>query len=293
MQVTQTSVGRKRRMVFQAEDRTKVRKQQAEAAIRLALGGRWDEAANLNKSIIEVFPTDVDAYNRLGKAMTELGRYGEARKAYQKALEIDSLNSIARKNLSRLATLGKKAAPRQATQKISPQMFIEETGKTGVTMLLKPNMKIAARMTAGDQVDIVRDNGTLVVKSIHDELIGEVEPRLGQRLIKFMEAGNQYTAAIGGLDERDVKVFIRETFQHPTQAGKPSFPPTVMEKFRPYVKERLVRQDAHDGALYEADDGEDWDGGHDADEAEVALHKFGGSPAANEDEEAVDEADEE
>ena len=293
MQVTQTSVGRKRRMVFQAEDRTKVRKQQAEAAIQLALGGRWDEAANLNKSIIEVFPTDVDAYNRLGKAMTELGRYGEARKAYQKALEIDPLNSIARKNLSRLATLGKKAAPRQATQKISPQMFIEETGKTGVTMLLKPNMKIAARMTAGDQVDIVRDNGTLVVKSIHDELIGEVEPRLGQRLIKFMEAGNQYTAAIGGLDERDVKVFIRETFQHPTQAGKPSFPPTVMEKFRPYVKERLVRQDAHDGALYEADDGDDWDGGHDADEAEVALHKFGGSPAANEDEEAVDEADEE
>ena len=280
-------------MVFQAEDRTKVRKQQAEVAIQLALEGRWDEAANLNKSIIDVFPTDVDAYNRLGKAMTEIGRYGEAREAYQKALEIDSVNSIARKNLSRLANLGKGGAPRQATGKLSPQMFIEETGKTGVTMLLKPNIKIAARMTAGDQVDLVRDNGTLVVKSTHDDLIGEVEPRLGQRLIKFMEAGNQYTAAIGGMDERDVKVFIRETFQHPTQAGKPSFPPTVMEKFRPYVKERLVRQDAHDGSLYEADDGEDWDGGHDADEAEVKVHKFGGSPAANEDEETIDESDEE
>ena len=61
-------------MVYQAEDRAKVRRQQAEAAIQLALQGRWDEAANLNKSIIGVFPTDVDAYNRLGKAMTELGR---------------------------------------------------------------------------------------------------------------------------------------------------------------------------------------------------------------------------
>ena len=278
-------------MVFQAEDRAKTRKQRTEAAIQLALQGRWDEAADLNKSIIGVFPTDVDAYNRLGKAMAELGRYGDAREAYKKALEIDSLNSIASKNLSRLATLGKKAAPRQATQKISPQMFIEVTGKTGVTMLLTPNMEIAARMTTGDQVDLVRDNGTLVVKSTQGELIGEVEPRLGQRLIKLMEVGNQYVAAIGALNDRDVKVFIRETYQHPTQVGKLSFPPTVTETFRPYLKERLIRQDAQDGALYEPDDGDDWDGSRDADEAEVRSHKYGRASAAGEEEE-VEEQDE-
>src|SRR3972149_1878668 len=109
-------------MVYQAEDRPKVRRQQAEAAIQLA-----------------------------------------------------PLNSIARKNLSRLATLGEEAAPRQATQKLSPQMFIEEMGKTGVTTLLKPNMEIAARMTAGDQVDLRRDNGSLVVKTTADEVLGAVE----------------------------------------------------------------------------------------------------------------------
>ena len=280
-------------MVFQAEDRTKVRKQQAEAAIQLALEGRWDEAANLNKSIIDVFPTDVDAYNRLGKAMTEIGRYGEARKAYQKALEIDSLNSIARKNLSRLASLGKGGAPRQATTKLSPQMFIEETGKTGVTTLLKPNMEVAARMTAGDQVDLSRENGALVVKSTQNDLIGEVEPRLAQRLIRFMEAGNQYVAAIGGLSDSDVKLFIRETFQHPSQVGKLSFPPSTTETFRPYLKDRLIRRDAGDDSYYESEDAEDWDTSHDDAEAEVAVHKFGGSPAANEAEEAIDEADEE
>ena len=272
-------------MVFQAEDRAKTRKQRTEAAIQLALQGRWDEAADLNKSIIGVFPTDVDAYNRLGKAMTELGRYGEARQAYQKALEIDPHNSIASKNLSRLATLGKEAAPRQATKKLSPQMFIEEMGKTGVTTLLIPNMEIAARMTAGDEVDLVRDNSTLVVKSSHDEFIGEVEPRLGQRLMKLMEAGNQYAAAIGGLNEKDVKVFIRETFQHPTQLGKLSFPPTITETFRPYMKERLIRQDAQDGPLYEPDDGDDWDGSHDADDTEVTVRKLGSASAAGEEEE--------
>jgi tetratricopeptide (TPR) repeat protein len=130
-------------MVFQAEDRARVRKQRAEAAIQLALQGRWDDAAKLNRSIVELFPTDVDAYNRLGKAMTELGRYGEARKAYQKALEIDPLNSIANKNLSRLAAVGDETTPRQGTQKLSPEMFIEEMGKTGVTTLLRPDMVIA------------------------------------------------------------------------------------------------------------------------------------------------------
>src|SRR3970040_2460283 len=120
MRDTQRALEESGGVVYPAEDKGKVRRQQAEAAIQLALQGRWDEAASLNKSIIGVFPTDVDAYNRLGKAMTELGRYGEAREAYKKALEIDPLNTIARKNVSRLASLGEVGAPRQATPQLAP-----------------------------------------------------------------------------------------------------------------------------------------------------------------------------
>lgn len=278
-------------MVFQAEDRARTRKQRTEAAIQLALQGRWDDAASLNRSIIHLFPTDVDAYNRLGKAMTELGRYAEARDAYQKGLEIDPLNAIARKNLSRLATLGEVAAPRPATQKLSPHMFIEETGKTGVTTLLRPNMEVAARMTAGDQVNLVRDNGTLVIMSIQGELIGDVEPRLAQRLIKLMDGGNQYVAAISGLTDNDVRVFVRETFQHASQAGKLSFPPAVTEAFRPYLKERLIRQDTLKEGYYASDEGEDWETGRDAEEAEVTIHEFGGTPEPD-DEGESEEVDE-
>jgi hypothetical protein len=277
-------------MVFQAEDRARTRRQRAEAAIQLALQGRWEEAADLNKSILEAFPTDVDAYNRLGKAMTELGRYAEAREAYQKSLEIDPLNSISRKNLSRLATLGEGAAPRKGAQKISPQMFIEEMGKTGVTILLRPDMDIAARMTAGDLVNLVAKNGTLTVVSLQDELLGEVEPRLAQRLIKLIEGGNQYVAAIAGLREGEVRVFIRETFQHPNQLGKLSFPPTVTETFRPYVKERLVRKDAGDESYYDTDESDDWDARRDAEEAEEAIHRFSGGEA-EEDGEAEDQVE--
>ncbi len=267
-------------MVFQAEDRAKVKRQQSEAAIQLALQGRWAEAVQLNRAIIESFPTDVDAFNRLGKAMTELGRYGEAREAYMKALEADPLNTIARKNLARLATLGEEAAPRVATQKLSPQMFIEEMGKTGITALLRPNMDIAARMTAGDEVMLHRENGALVVKSTNSEYVGEVEPKLGQRLIKLMDGGNQYVAAISALSESEVRVFIRETFQHASQMGKLSFPPTVTESFRPYVKGRLLRQDADDPYFDEGEEGEDWEATGHAEQADAAIYDLNPSAAA-------------
>ena len=288
----------KDKMVFQAEDRTKVRKQQADIAIQLALQGRWVEAIQLNKSIVELFPTDVDAYNRLGKALTELGRYADAREAYMKGLEIDPLNGIARKNLARLATLGEESAPRAATQKLSPQMFIEEMGKTSVTTLLRPSMDIAARMTAGDQVRLRRENGAVIVESINQEYVGEIEPKLGQRLSKFMDGGNEYVAAISSLNDNEVRVFIRETFQHASQVGKLSFPPTVTESFRPYVKERLVRQDAGETYYEDGDEGEEWEphAEPEADAADVAGYDFrspGAAAMAGEDDEAGGEDDEE
>jgi hypothetical protein len=265
-------------MVFQAEDRAKAKKQHADQAIQLALQGRWTEAAQLNREIIETFPNDMDAFNRLGKAMTELGRYGDARGAYMKALEIDPLNSIAQKNLTRLSTLGEKeAAPRPAGQKLSPQMFIEETGKTGITVLIRPNMEIAARMTAGDQVNLQRQNGSLVIQSIGGEYVGEIEPRLGQRLMKLMDGGNEYIAAISALDQTEVRLFIRETFQHSSQTGKLSFPPTVTETFRPYVKGgRLLHRDGDDDESYfdESEERDDWAGGEDGEEAEGNISEF-------------------
>jgi Tetratricopeptide repeat len=267
-------------MVFQAEDRAKAKKQYADQAIQLALQGRWTEAAQLNREIVEFFPNDVDAFNRLGKALAELGRYGNARDAYEKALGIDPLNSIARKNLTRLATLGEKeAAPRPASQKLSPQMFIEETGKTGITVLLRPNMEIAARMTAGDQVNLARQNGSLVIQSISGEYVGEIEPRLGQRLIKLMDGGNEYIAAISALDESEVRLFIRETFQHSSQTGKLSFPPTVTETFRPYVKGRLLHRD-DDDELYsdESDERDDWAPSDEGEDGEGTVSEFRLSP---------------
>lgn len=274
-------------MVFQTEDRARAKRHHADKAIQLALQGRWSEAADLNREIIEYFPGDVDAYNRLGKAQTELGRYGDARDAYMKALEVDPLNTIAQKNLNRLASLGEQeAAPRPAGQKLSPQMFIEETGKTGITVLVRPNMDVAARMTAGDQVNLQRENGSLVIQSLAGEYVGAIEPKLGQRLIKLIDGGNEYIAAISALDATAVRLFIRETFQHASQTGKLSFPPTVTETVRPYVKGgRLLHRDADDDEAYldDSDEPDDWsraDDGEDSDNGRVFEFQPGGDEPA-------------
>jgi len=275
-------------MVFTADDRTRLfRQQRTQHAIQLAMQGQWQEAAAVNRAIIAVFPNDVDAYNRLGKALTELGRYSEAREAYGKTLELDPLNSIAQKNLARLASLGEGAAVQaEGGKKLSPQMFISETGKTGITVLTRPASDVAARMTAGDQVFLRRQNNTLLIESSQGEYLGEVEPRLGMRLIKLMEGGNQYAAAIATLSQDDVRVIIKETFQHPSQAGKPSFPPTTGEAFRPYTKEGLVRRDAEEEESFdEEEDAEDWDSRSKNPGVDVTIYEFATSAEEQEEEE--------
>lgn len=257
-------------MVFQAEDRTRTKKQRADIAIQMALRGQWEQAVDLNRSILESFPADVDACNRLGKALTELARYADASDSYMKAIEIDPLNLIARKNLSRLATLGKtapKKSKKVASQKLSPEMFIEERGKTTITELARPDMEVANQLTAGDLVKLARDKkGSVFVETMAGERFGDFEARLGQRLIKLLDGGNEYVTAISSLHEDGVKLFIRETLQGASQVGKLSFPATVTESARPNVKNRLGRSDEDDSsALDDPDEADDLVAGSDDD----------------------------
>jgi len=86
----------------QGEEHSKLGQQLSEEAVELAMRGQWEEAVVVNKDIIEKFPGDVSAYNRLGKAEWELGDLSGATEAYSKALQIDPTNSIAKKNIARL-----------------------------------------------------------------------------------------------------------------------------------------------------------------------------------------------
>jgi len=235
-------------MVFyQLSEKAKLRRQRTNEAIALAMQSQWDEAIAVNKSIIEIFPDDADAYNRLGKALTQLGRYAEARDAYSHALEIEPNNGIAKKNIDRLAHLREAEAEPRNGRQVSSHLFIEETGKADVADLyrLAPR-KVLVKIAAGDPVHLEAKGQSLTVESVDGEYIGEVEPRLGLRLIKLMQGGNRYTAAIVGVGEKGGKVMIKEIFQHPSQAGRPSFPARAADGFRPYVKDSMMKYERED-----------------------------------------------
>lgn len=230
---------------FQAEERAKLKRQKVEQAIRLAMENRWEEAVAVNRSIIELFSPDVDAYNRLGKALTELGRYAEAKEAYRKALAMDPMNRIAEKNLQRLDSVDVKESSDPAHRQVDPRLFIEETGKTGLATLVQPGPKeVLARMAAGDQVMLKPEGRTLVAQNLKGEYLGKVEPRLSQRLIDLMNGGNKYAAAVTTMGENTLTIIIREIERHPSQAGRVSFPfkPGEGAAIRPYIKGTLLQQ---------------------------------------------------
>ncbi|MEE9202037.1 MAG: tetratricopeptide repeat protein [Dehalococcoidia bacterium] len=218
------------------EDQAKIRRQLTQEAIDLAMQGRWKEAVEVNQEILESFPMNPDTHNRLGRALMELGRYQEARQAYQQALELDPYNSIAKKNLSRLALLGDQdAIPQQdPQQRVIPQLFISETGRTGVVALEHPAPpQVLGRKAAGDEVFLKVDSQRLILEDPQGVYLGEVEARHAPRLIRLMGGGNLYAAAIASISDDRVRVIIRETYQHPDQAGRLSFPPMRAGTLRP------------------------------------------------------------
>jgi tetratricopeptide (TPR) repeat protein len=225
----------------------RLKQQRSKEAIDLAMQARWQEAVDVNNDIIENFSQDVEAYNRLGRAYMELGQYTRAREAYQRAVEMDPYNAIANRNLRRLNDLKESATTTVDTDKVEPQHFLEEIGKAGVVTLIDLAPKEdRAIVVAGDKVRLKVSGSTLVVESSRGEYMGKVEPRYAQRLVRLMLGGNQYSASVVRSTKDMMTVIIRETYQHPSQAGKLSFPPRGMEEFRSYGSDRLLKLESED-----------------------------------------------
>jgi len=232
-------------LVHDKEEQARLIRQTSKQAIALALEGRWRDAADANKGILESFPDDIDTLNRLGRACIELGEYTEARNAYARASEIDPYNTIAEKNLRRLEHLdsNREGNKSDGGTKLNPNTFIEEMGKAGVLCLQQVGSKeVLARLVAGDKVVLVAADGKLHANSEKGEFLGVVEARHGQRLARLMAGGNKYSASITSLSEESLSIIIRETFQHPNQAGMISFPSKGVGNTQQFDGDRFLRR---------------------------------------------------
>ena len=229
--------------LYQAEYRSRVRRKKSKEAITMAMETRWEEAASINRSIIELFSDDIEAHNRLGKALFEQGKYAEARTAFAKALQLSPSNGIARKNLERLSLLKKEGQHPIKAIKLGPEHFLEERGKAGTVVLENPAGKEAlARITAGDALTLRISDHKLLAESVDGECLGQITARLANRLVRLIQGGNQYHAAVARISGNEVTVIVRETFQHPSQEKMTSFP-ARSEQLHPYPQTPMLSLD--------------------------------------------------
>jgi len=216
----------------QEEERTRLSRKLSQEAIALAVQGRWEEAVASNRAIIARFSDDVAAFNRLGRALIELGRFVEAEEAYRKTLELEPGNSIATKNLERLKSwngIG-KLEPDKA-RSLGRDFFASTVGKTGVVALTGiTSVERLGEIGIGGAVTLRRRGQQVLVEDGEGGILGELEPKYGLRLAKLIQGGNQYSATILGTDEGGTQLLVREDYQHPSLAGQASFPPPQADR---------------------------------------------------------------
>ena len=229
------------------EKLTRYKEQRSKEAIDLAMQARWQEAVSVNEELIQSFPEDVDTFNRLGRAYMELGKFAKAKEAYNSTVKLEPYNAIANRNLRRLNDLKETHKIEVETDKVEPEQFIEEIGKAGVVTLvdLAPKEKRALTV-AGDKAVVKLEGSYLVAVNGRGEYLGKVDPRQATRLIRLMLGGNKYSAVVVKSTAEGMTVMIRETYQHPSQAGKLSFPPKGMEEFRAFGSDRVLKEESEE-----------------------------------------------
>lgn len=193
-------------------------------AIAFANQGRWDAAAEANQEALALSADNVEALNRLGRALSELGRYTDARATFQRVLRLSRNNPIARKNLERIASLQDAPASKPVSG-LAPRLFLKESGKTCLTdVTALGGARQLSRLAPGETLALERSEGAVVVRVPKGEVIGRLSPKLAARLARLLQGGNRYAVGVAALADGRVTVLIREVYQHPSLIGVVSFP---------------------------------------------------------------------
>lgn len=265
-------------MTYKDDELIKQKRNSSREAIELAMEGRWQEAIAINKGIIENYPNDVDAFNRLGRAYMETGKYEEAKEAYSKALHFDPYNMIAEKNIRRLANLKEPVENTEAegkvAKKVEPRDFIEEVGKAVILKLENiASKEVLAEVDAGDELQLEVDAQNLYVEDIHSRYLGRVDSAHSRRLVRLIQGGNKYSATVTSVSDDKLVIIIREVLKHPSQAGIISFPSKGTVSFKPFTGEQslelegLLKEAAKAKISYNSEDN-DYDAGEDSENYE-------------------------
>ena len=242
-------------------ERVKPRTLYVEEAIQAALESRWQDALAINRALVERHGGVEETFNRIGKALTELGEHQAALDAYSQALQINSQNVIAQKNVRKLRLLlESREKIAGAKGAIDVDLFAEEPGKSALTVLNPPKSGVVIVVAPGEVVELYLQDGGLQAQTTAGVVLGDVDSKIARRLVPLISTGNRYTAVVARVEESQIEIIIREAFQSTENARKSSFPVSRQrrEEFRPYAKESLLAQrGVGEGASADREDDEE------------------------------------
>ncbi|MEX2027947.1 MAG: tetratricopeptide repeat protein [Candidatus Curtissbacteria bacterium] len=209
----------------------------AQLAAQAALSSNWPEAAKINEKILKVNKDNVEALNRLARALVCMGELGKAQKLYKKALEIDPYNVISRKNYEKISASDgspqKTNGVRTAIHTVNvSNLFVSEPGKTKVIALINlaaPN--VLAMLSFGEELNIKPKNHSVTITTKEDAYLGALPDDLAHKLIAFITGGNQYEAYIKSVAPKSLVIFIREVYRSARFTNQPSFQATQISYY--------------------------------------------------------------
>ena len=190
-------------------------------AIQAVKDADWQQAALVNQDILEKFPKDLEAMNRLGLAYLKLGKAKEAKKVFKQVLTIDRSNIIANKHLARIRN------KETATDIVFNDQadFIEEPGKSKIISLHRlTSREQLARLKVGQACFLQTKKRYISVMDEDHKHIGALPEDISFRLSKLISRGNQYACVIYKVDDKQCCVQIKETARSKKNAQIQSFP---------------------------------------------------------------------
>lgn len=142
--------------------------------------------------------------------------------------------------------------------------------------------------------DIPEEANAIDVYDSNNKLIGRLEPRVAQRIIRFMRAGNRYAAIVWRVSEHyhHVDLVVREVYHNPDHRGEVSFPGKLIDEDKAPLLD-LADEEIEEGGIASGydeeeesprlsfeDDDDTFDGGEENSDADEDIDEFPGSKKA-------------
>ena len=223
----------------------------SQAAIDAALSSDWLEATKINQRILALSAENVEALNRLAKALMCAGEIDKAAKTYKKVLEVDPYNIIAIKNIEKISKLtngstavmaksnGVTIKSMNANNHINlSTVFLFEPGKTkAVNLYNLASPAILAALNCGDRLEILPKKHSISITTQEGIYLGALPDDISYKMIGFIEGGNKYEAFVKYATTKSLTVFIREIERSLQFKNQPSFQESkaVVEEHESYA----------------------------------------------------------